>query len=177
MECVCVCQEGVGREVPPEATFLPLRESGLPASPLQGSLSSSPTPLIPPLPNTASLQPACPSPHRAVASAGTAFSLSPLGGCLSQSGHFLSVPRGRCCHPAPDFRPRTPPTSSHLLHCCYFIFLFTRCFSLNTLSLRFPPSFPSLPAVKEITGGRESEPYSPLATILKRKKPEDKDFS
>lgn len=43
-----VRQEGVGRVVPPEATFLPLWESGLPASPLQGSLSCQPHPSHPP---------------------------------------------------------------------------------------------------------------------------------
>ena len=43
-----VCQEGVGRVVPPEATFFPLQESRLPASPVQDSVSCQPHPSHPP---------------------------------------------------------------------------------------------------------------------------------
>lgn len=142
-----VHQEGVGKVVPPEATFFPLWESELPASPLQGSLSCQPHPSHPPHSPTQLAYASLPTP-----------SWGPCRDCLLSFPYgrapvtIRSLPShspGRLCHPAPDFRPRMLPTSSCLL---LYIPVYSKPFFKHTLF------FVSLPPVKEITGGRESQP-------------------
>lgn len=105
--CACV-RKGVGTEVPPEAIFLPLREPGFPAFPLQGSLICQPhLPHPPHSPAQLACMPGCldsqPPPHNKPR---PLLGLPSLSSLWARASHIpaTSFPfHNRYRHPAPAF--------------------------------------------------------------------------